>query len=64
MSRKNLRVRIEARQKNAEERLEARSKRTAEQQLQRLDDMLGTGVGAVRERHRLQKEISNKKEKS
>jgi hypothetical protein len=54
-------VRKESKRESANERAEARAKRTAEQQLKRLDDMFGSGQGAVRERARLQKEIEDRK---
>lgn len=48
----------EARQKEAAVRLEERSKRSPQEQLATLDRTLGVGVGAVRERARLQKLIA------
>lgn len=47
----------EARQGVAEANSDARSKRTPEQQLEFLDSKLGKGVGAARERAKLQKQI-------
>jgi hypothetical protein len=44
----------EAHRKAAEERQEARNARTPQQQLQRLDKLLGIGQGAKKERARLQ----------
>jgi hypothetical protein len=41
----------------AEERAEARANRTAQQQLDKLDALLGEGVGAVKERARLEKQL-------
>lgn len=46
--------------KEAEERAEARANRTAEQQLKLLDDKLGKGVGAAKERKRLLAEIEKR----
>ena len=43
----------EKRQKNAIVRLEERNKRSAQQQLAKLDAALGVGVGAVKERLKL-----------
>lgn len=48
----------EARQKSAAVRLEERGKRSAKDQIAELDRILGVGIGAVRERSRLQKLIS------
>ncbi len=55
---KKSRLRVESRQKEAAAREDARSKRTAKQQLNLLDKRLGKGVGAVKERARLAKEIA------
>ena len=44
----------------AEERAEARANRTAQQQLDKLDALLGEGVGAVKERARLEKQLRDK----
>jgi len=41
----------------AEDRAEARANRTAQQQLDKLDALLGEGVGAVKERKRLEKQL-------
>ena len=41
----------------AEDRAEARATRTAQQQLDKLDALLGEGVGAVKERARLEKQL-------
>jgi len=46
---------IERRRDAAQERAEARASRSAQQQLKKLDDLLGKGVGAVKERARLEK---------
>lgn len=51
------------RQEEAAERAQLRSERSPEQQLAKLDRKLGAGVGAVRERAALAKEISLKKNK-
>ena len=47
----------EARRVSATARIEERSKRSPQEQLATLDRTLGVGVGAVRERARLQKLI-------
>jgi len=44
----------------AEDRAEARAKLTAQQQLDKLDALLGEGVGAVKERARLEKQLKVK----
>jgi hypothetical protein len=41
----------------AEDRAEKRASRTARQQLDKLDALLGEGVGAVRERALLEKQL-------
>ena len=41
----------------AEDRAEARANRTAQQQLDKLNALLGEGVGAVRERALLEKQL-------
>jgi hypothetical protein len=41
----------------AEDRAEKRANRTARQQLDKLDALLGEGVGAVRERALLEKQL-------
>ena len=50
----------ELRRERAEEIARARATRTAEQQLASLDDRLGEGVGATKERARLQREIDDR----
>lgn len=47
------------RRENAETLAANRSKRTPQQQLQRLDEKLGVGEGAEKERARLEKEITS-----
>ena len=47
------------RKEKADERLAARSKLTAQQQLDRLDKLLGVGQGASKERARLTAEIND-----
>lgn len=49
------------RQKSAQELAEKRAQRTPQQQLEELDRRLGPGVGAVRERARLQAQIDDTK---
>jgi len=44
----------------AEERAEKRANLTAQQQLDKLDALLGEGVGAVKERARLEKQLKVK----
>lgn len=44
----------------AEERAEARENRTAQQQLDKLNALLGEGEGAVKERARLEKQLRDK----
>ena len=44
----------------AEDRAEQRSSRTAQQQLDKLDALLGEGEGAVKERARLDKQLRDK----
>jgi hypothetical protein len=58
------RSRKEIRQDEAKERQALRDKRTPQDQIAVLDAKLGVGVGAVKERARLQKEIDKKEEKS
>ena len=41
----------------AEDRAEARANRTAQQQLDKLNALLGEGEGAVKERKRLEKQV-------
>jgi len=48
------------RREAAEDRAEARANRTAQQQLDKLDALLGEGVGAVKERARLEKQLRDK----
>ena len=45
------------RRDDAEVRAEARAERTAQQQLDKLDALLGEGVGAVKERALLEKQL-------
>jgi hypothetical protein len=45
------------RRDDAEERAEQRANRTAQQQLDKLDALLGEGVGAVKERALLEKQL-------
>jgi hypothetical protein len=47
----------ERRRDAAEERAEKRANRTARQQLDKLNALLGEGVGAVRERALLEKQL-------
>ena len=54
-------IRHDARSDEAEVRQEARNKRTSQQQLKVLDDKLGKGVGAKKERTRLLKLIEKGK---
>ena len=49
----------ERRRDAAEERAEARAARSPQQQLERLDALLGEGAGAVKERARLEKQLQN-----
>ena len=58
-TRKNAKERIELRRAAASELKQARDARTASQQLEVLDKRLGAGVGAVKERKRLQYLIDN-----
>ena len=53
-TRKNQRHKREKRQEDAKKRQESRSKLSPKQQLSRLDELLGEGIGAVKERTRLQ----------
>ena len=50
--------RVLSRQESAQERQDERDSRTAAQQLARLDQLLGKGVGAVKERARLQRMLN------
>jgi len=52
--------RVQARREAAAEMAEARSNRTDEQQLARLDSMLGEGMGARKERARLTARIAKR----
>jgi hypothetical protein len=58
-TRKNAKERIELRRATASELKQARDARTPAQQLEVLDNRLGAGVGAVKERERLQHLIDN-----
>jgi hypothetical protein len=55
---KHVSVRKQRRIDGAVERQELRAKRSPEDQLKRLDALLGEGVGAVKERAKLQKLIN------
>jgi len=57
MKRKNFEARVDVKRAEAKERTEARSKRTPQQQLDLLDQRLGKGVGAQKERAKLTKLI-------
>lgn len=57
---RNDRRRQEERREGAQRRQEARDSRTPQEQLQRLDELLGVGQGAQRERARLQALIKEK----
>lgn len=48
--------------RRANERQEARAKRTPQEQLKRLDEMLGEGKGAAKERARLEAAIKSAEE--
>jgi hypothetical protein len=48
----------------AEDRAEARATRTAQQQLDKLNALLGEGEGAVKERKRLEKQLRDKGNKN
>jgi len=49
------------RREAAEDRAEQRENRTAQQQLDKLDALLGEGVGAVKERARLEKQLRDQR---
>jgi hypothetical protein len=53
--------RMDFRRQEAQERAEFRATLTPQQQLDRLDERLGSGVGAGKERKRLRAEIENAK---
>lgn len=53
----------ENRRQRANELLKERATRSPQQQIRRLDAILGKGVGAVKERTRLQKQIEAEKAK-
>lgn len=57
-TRKNQGDRPENRRKEATTRQEERAARSPQQQLDRLDSILGEGVGAKKERARLTKQIN------
>lgn len=57
MSRMNQPHRRDIRNEDANERQEVRNSRTPQQQLAHLDTILGKGLGATKERARLQKQI-------
>ena len=48
------------RREAAEDRAEQRANRTAQQQLDKLNALLGEGEGAVKERARLEKQLRDK----
>lgn len=54
--------RVEQRQEQASARQELRWKRTSKEQLNRLDDLLGKDLGAVKERTRLLESILEKEQ--
>lgn len=56
--------RIESRKKSALERAEERAKLTDEEQLARLDKLLGKDIGAKKERAKLLQRISARKTKA
>ena len=49
------------RREAAEDRAEQRENRTAQQQLDKLDALLGEGEGAVKERARLEKQLRDQR---
>lgn len=61
MSIKGSHSRRDTRRKNAKEAAERRASLTDEQQLQRLDQLLGAGQGAQKERKRLALRIAEAK---
>lgn len=54
----------ERRKLAAEDRTEARATRTAQQQLDKLNALLGEGEGAAKERKRLEKQLRDKGNKN
>ena len=64
MKRMNFPRRKEFRQDKAGLRQEKYDQLTAEEKLARLDNILGEGVGAAKQRARLRSEIENKNKKS
>lgn len=61
MGNKNSTSRKDKRRADAAERAEVQSARTPKEQLQRLDQLLGKGIGAQKERTKLQKAIEAEK---
>lgn len=61
MKRMNFPRRKELRREQAEQRIADRIKRTPQEQLDRLDKLLGVNVGATKERIRLQALVLNRK---
>lgn len=57
-ARANYEVRKEEKKRSALERQEVASKRTPQEQLDRLDQLLGFGLGANKERAKLLKKVS------
>lgn len=60
MLRKNFPDRTEIRRKEARERLEEWQNKTPQQQLNALDNRLGKGLGAAKQRTRLTKKLGSK----